>query len=72
MAWQDGQSWEHWITGSVPGVVSALSIWHSSSDLGDSCSSGLIPGPKTPYALGWPKKKKKYKKQTKTRKKANQ
>ena len=27
--------------------------------IGCNCGSGLIPGPGTPYAMGWPKKKKK-------------
>ena len=34
-------------------------IWQSSScSLGYNCGSDLIPGPGTPYAVRWPKKKK--------------
>ena len=29
-----------------------------SCSIGHNCSSDLIPGPGTPYAVGWPKKKK--------------
>ena len=39
---------------------SGLRIWHCHGCSVDSnCSLELIPGPGTPYALGWPKKEKK-------------
>ena len=58
-------SCEHWDTGSTP-------AWHSGHSglriqrccsLGPNCGSDLIPGPGTPYAMEWPKRKKR-KKQT--------
>ena len=51
---------EHWNAGLIPGPVQCVKdpvlphLW-----LSHSCASDLIPGPGTPYAEGWPKKKKK-------------
>ena len=39
---------------------SGLRIWHCCScGLGPDCGLGLIPGPGTSYAIGWPKNGKK-------------
>lgn len=41
---------------------SGLRIWHCHTcGFGHNCGSDLIPGPGTPYTMGWPKKKKKKK-----------
>ena len=45
-------SWEYWGTGSIPGLVQ-LRLQLQRLD--------LIPGPESPYAAGWPKKKKRKK-----------
>ena len=47
-------------------VGSRILCYHSCIVIGYNCSSDLIPGPGTPYAMGWPKKKEN--KQTKTQK----
>ena len=47
-------------TGSIPSLaqwVKGSSVCHSCS-IGHDCGLDLIPGPGTPYAVGWPKKKK--------------
>ena len=52
-----------WSPGMKVGALaqhSQLRIWHCHSfSLGQNCGSDLIPGLRTPYATGWPKKKKK-------------
>ena len=52
-------SWEHWDTGSIPGLHSRLRIqcWGSCS-LDHNCVLDLIPGLETPYTSRQPKKKK--------------
>ena len=43
-----------------PAQHNGLRIQHCHScDLGHNCGLDLIPSPGTPYATGWPKKKKK-------------
>ena len=52
-------SLEHWDTGLIPSPAQWLRTSTATGCcVGCSCSSDMIPGPGTPYATGWPKKKK--------------
>ena len=53
-------SWEHWDTGSIPGLAQWVKDLHGHSfSLGLDCGSFLIPGLGTPYAARRQKKKEK-------------
>ena len=52
-------SLQHRDVGSIPAWHGGLKDLGPSCSVGYNCGSDLIPGLGTPYAKGWPKKKKK-------------
>lgn len=51
-----------WDTGSIAAQHSGSRIWHCGiCSVGHNCGWNLIPGPRTQYAMGQPKKKRKKK-----------
>ena len=40
--------------GHLAGLIPSPAQWVKGSSVGHNCSSDLIPGPGTPYAMGWP------------------
>ena len=61
-------SLQHWDAGSIPGPTQ----WVKGSYTAIAVSELQIPGPGTPYALGWPKKRSRAKKTNNNSKKTDE